>query len=148
MICTCRVCLHLHAKDHPSEPGRTQTHTVYIRAPLPSLLPKAALSSLCPHPSSKLTLKWWRFIKAAAPRKNSIVITVLREESQIWGFFLLCVDWPREWFKRPGTVVRRWFGCQRSHFIFRDVIHVFFSVIEEVMFRDGPHEEVYFWLPT
>lgn len=107
---------------------KSGTHTQYIRAPLP-ICSKSRPFISPPYLSSKLTLKWWSFIKAAAARKNSIVISVLREEFQIWEwgcFFVLCVDLLRKWFTLQGTFFRRWLGFegvrrQRSHFTLGEI---------------------------
>lgn len=92
----------------------THTHMQSTPEPLSQSAPSSNPFISPPHPSSKLTLKWWSSIKAAAARKNSIVISVLREELQIWGWglFSLTLCWLAENFalRCKGMVFGRWSG--------------------------------------
>lgn len=102
VICTCRVGHSLHAKALIF-PQSWDTHTRTSET-LYQSAPKSNAFISRHHPSSKLALKWWSFIKAATARKNSIVISVLGEELKCRGefFFPLSVDWLRIFGLRGG----------------------------------------------
>lgn len=104
VICTCRIGHILHAKAliFPQS-WDTHTHTRTSET-LYQSAPKSNAFISRHHPSSKLALKWWSFIKAATARKNSIAISVLGEELKRRGgfFFFSTVCWLIEDFSQNG----------------------------------------------
>lgn len=60
----------------------TRTNTV----PLSISVPQSSSFICLHHPSWKLVLKRWRFIKATATRSTSIFIPVLWEKPHFWGW--------------------------------------------------------------
>lgn len=157
-----RIC-DLHMQNRPyfarkgphisTKLGHTHTRTSET---LYQSAPKSNAFISRHHPSSKLALKWWSFIKAATARKNSIVISVLREDREEAQrrifFFPLSVDWLRIFHKMVyaagGTGFGGWLGVSfcSSQYIHR-IMTQFLASLKELWIEtviEGRYEEMYF----
>lgn len=146
-----RIC-DLHMQNRPyfarkgphisTKLGHTHTHTRTSET-LYQSAPKSNAFISRHHPSSKLALKWWSFIKAATARKNSIVISVLGEElKRRGGFFFSTVCWLIEDFSQNGLRGRgdRLWWVVRGFILFISVYSQdndpIFSIIKGVVHRN------------
>lgn len=154
-----RIC-DLHMQNRPyfarkgphisTKLGHTRTsETLYQSAP------KSNAFISRHHPSSKLALKWWSFIKAATARKNSSHLSPwggIEAQRRIFFFFPLSVDWLRIFHKMvyaaEGTGFGGWLGVSfcSSQYIHR-IMTQFLASLKELWIEtviEGRYEEMYF----